>query len=338
MQVMAKKKVKKVVMLGTGGTIAGTALNPEDTLGYASAQLGIGQLAAAIPALQTLQSAQDFELVSEQVAQLDSKDMSHAVWQALAGRVSHHLTQADVRGVVITHGSDTMEETAYFLQAVLPTELIARKPVVLTCAMRPATFVRADGPRNLHDALVVATCAGACGVVAVCAGRVHTALALQKVHPTRLDAFDSGEAGPIGMVSGNVVNLEGNWPVPLVEYAKCDIKKIATFAHWPRVEIVMSHAGASELTVQALLARRDLAPGDWVRGIVVAGTGNGTLNHALEAALLQAQRAGVRVVRSTRCPYGQVQSSPGNPLADSAGLSPVKARIALMLELLAEED
>ena len=337
MQAMLLKKIKKIVLLGTGGTIAGTAKTPQDDLGYTAAQLGVEQLVAAVPALQNLLDGHGAALVCEQVAQVDSKDMDFAIWQALAARVCHHLAQADVQGVVITHGSDTLEETAFFLHAALPAELVAAKPVVLTCAMRPASSAQADGPQNLQDALAVALCAGACGVVAVCAGKIHTALAVQKVHPTRLDAFDSGDAAPLGSVAGTNVSLEENWPISLVGYAKLDIKKIANTAHWPRVEIVMSHAGASALMVQALMAQGGLAPWQKLRGIVVAATGNGAVHQALEAALLQAQRAGVRVLRSTRCAYGQVQSPPGNPIPDSAGLSPVKARIALMLELIAAE-
>ena len=341
MQAMLLKKVKKIVLLGTGGTIAGTAKTPQDDWGYAAAQLGVEQLVAAVPALQNLLDGHGAALVCEQVAQVDSKDMDFAIWQALAARVCHHLAQADVQGVVITHGSDTLEETAFFLHAALhaalPAELVAAKQVVLTCAMRPASSAQADGPQNLQDALAVALCAGACGVVAVCAGKIHTALAVQKVHPTRLDAFDSGDAAPLGSVAGTNVSLEENWPISLVGYAKLDIKKIANTAHWPRVEIVMSHAGASALMVQALMAQGGLAPWQKLRGIVVAATGNGTVHQALEAALLQAQRSGVRVLRSTRCAYGQVQSPPGKPIPESAGLSPVKARIALMLELIGED-
>ncbi len=331
MQVMLPKKIKKVVLLGTGGTIAGTSANVEDNLGYTAAQLGVAQLLAAIPDLQSLPC----EVVREQVAQLDSKDMGFAVWKSLANRVNHFLAQDDVQGVVITHGTDTLEETAFFLQLVLPALLLADKPVVLTCAMRPATSAETDGPQNLRDAIAVATEPGACGVVAVCAGKIHGAVEVQKVHPHRLDAFDSGDTGPIGRVGRNGLQLERNWPSAPVKYKKSDIKNIANVTQWPRVEIVMNHVGSGALMVEALLNHSHSAPAHGVRGIVVAATGNGSLHRDLESALLQAQKAGVRVVRSTRCAYGQVQSVPGNPIPDSQGLSPVKARIAMMLELMA---
>ncbi|WP_426146282.1 asparaginase [Polaromonas sp. DSR2-3-2] len=311
-------KRRKLVILGTGGTIAGKAAHAADNIGYTAAQVGIDQLLAAIPGL-----AGSGLIVSEQVSQIDSKDMSFDVWAQLAARVRHFLADDDVQGIVITHGTDTLEETAYFLQsACQPT-----KPVVLTCAMRPATALAPDGPQNVMDAVAVARHPGACGVVAVCAGTIHSALDVQKVHPYKLDAFSSGDAGPVGYVEECKLRLLRNWPIPHAGIASIAIENIAI---WPRVEIVMSYAGASALMVQALVDQG-------VRGLVVAGTGNGTIHGDLQAGLLNAQAAGVRVVRSTRCPDGRVLPLPGNTIADSQGLSPVKARIALMLDLVAKD-
>ncbi len=314
---------KKIVILGTGGTIAGTAASASEHIGYTAAQLGIAQLVAAVPAL----ASGPCDLLTEQLAQVDSKDMDFDIWTRLALRVSHHLAQADVQGIVITHGTDTLEETAWFLQALLAPA----KPVVLTCAMRPATALAPDGPQNLLDAVVVAAHPGARGVLAVCAGVVHAAQEVQKVHTYRLDAFSSGDAGPLAYVEPGGLRVLRNWPVALSDKAQAAIKNIATLRpgqHWPRVDIVWSHAGADGAVVRALVA-------DGVQGLVVAGTGNGSLHHALESALLQAQAAGVRVVRATRCLEGRVLSRPGEALADSQGLSPVKARISLLLALLA---
>ena len=314
---------KTIVILGTGGTIAGTAASASDHIGYTAGQLGIAQLVAAVPAL----AAGPCDLLTEQLAQVDSKDMNFEIWTRLAARVSHHLAQADVQGIVITHGTDTLEETAWFLQALLAPD----KPVVLTCAMRPATALAPDGPQNLLDAVAVAMHPGAGGVLAVCAGVVHGALEVQKVHTYRLDAFSSGDSGPLAYVEQGVLRLLRNWPVALVGHAQGAIKNIAVLQpgqHWPRVDIVTSHAGADGAVVRALVT-------DGVQGLVVAGTGNGSLHHALELALLQAQAAGVRVLRATRCLEGRVLSRPGDALADSQGLSPVKARISLLLTLLA---
>lgn len=313
---------QNIVILGTGGTIAGRAASVSDNIGYTAAQVGVADLLAAIPAL-----TQAGVVLTEQVAQIDSKDMTFAVWSQLAARVSHYLGQPDIRGIVITHGTDTLEETAFFLQ----TLLAPAKPVVLTCAMRPATALVPDGPQNLLDAVAVARHVGAQGVVAVCAGVIHGAADVQKVHTYRLDPFSSGDAGPIGYVEEGAVRLLRNWPEPHAGYAQAAIKNIANLAgpaDVPRVEIVMNHAGASGAIVQALQAQG-------VQGLVVAGTGNGSLHHELEAALLKAQAAGVKVVRASRCLNGRVLPTSADQIPDSEGLSPVKARIKLILQLLA---
>ena len=328
---MFSKKINTtVVVLGTGGTIAGTSGTAGDNIGYTAAQVSVAQLLAAMPALAQLPCT----VLAEQVAQVDSKDMEYAVWQALAARVRHFLALPEVQGVVITHGTDTLEETAYFLHAVLPPDVLARKPVVLTCAMRPSTAMAPDGPQNLRDAFAVALADGACGVLAVCAGTVHCAVDVQKVHPYRLDAFNSGDAGPLGFVEENCVRLTRNWSFSYVSIQQFAMINVANVTHWPRVEIVVSHAGARGAMVDALLAQGAGDNRDPVRGIVVAATGNGTVHHALEAALVRAQAAGIKVVRATRCTEGRVLPVAHRMFPDSHGLSPVKARIALMLSLL----
>jgi L-asparaginase len=304
---------RRIVVLGTGGTIAGRAASARDNLGYRAAEVGVADLVRGL-------GADGVEVHAEQVAQIDSKDMEFAVWLALAQRCAHWLAQEDVAGIVVTHGTDTMEETAFFLQSVLAPA----KAVVLTGAMRPATSASADGPQNLADALAVALTPGAHGVSVAFAGAVHGAADVMKVHNYRADAFSSGDAGAIGYVEeGRLRQLRG-WPQDACRRA---VAALPPAAQWPRVEIVMNHAGASGAIVRALA-------GDGVQGLVVAGTGNGTLHHALEDALLQAQRAGVAVRRSSRCPEGAVIPQAGDRLPVAPGLSPVKARIALILELM----
>jgi L-asparaginase len=304
-----------VVILGTGGTIAGTAASAADNVGYTAAQLGVASLVAAVPAL----AGQAIE--AEQVAQLDSKDMDFATWQRLAQRVAFHLARADVAGIVITHGTDTLEETAWFLQRVLAPA----KPVVLTAAMRPATSLQTDGPQNLLDAVAVARHPQARGVVAVLAGAVHAAAHVRKARNYRVDAFGSGDAGPVAWVEEGRLRVVGAWPagdgLGLAVVA-------APVATWPRVEIVINHAGADGAIVDALVALG-------ARGIVAAGTGNGTLHHALEAALRAAQAQGVCVLRATRCAEGAVVGEPAGALPSAGALSPVKARVELLLTLLA---
>lgn len=314
---------EKIVVLGTGGTIAGTAASAQDTIGYTAAQVGIGALLDAVPGLA--QAAGTAQLVSEQVAQIDSKDMDEDVWKALALRCAAHLADPGVRAVLVTHGTDTLEETAWFLHRVLAGA--RHKPVVLVSAMRPATATAPDGPQNLLDAVAVAAAPGAHGVVAVAAGEIHGAHGVRKVHPQRLHAFDSGEAGPLGWVEQGSVRLAGGWPAA-AESADSALQAVARATTWPRVEIVLSHAGATGRAVELLAA-------DGVDGIVVAATGNGTLHHRLQAALEQAQAGGTAVRVSTRCPLGRVLPRPDGTLPDARGMGPVKARVDLLLELLA---
>lgn len=304
---------RKIVILGTGGTIAGIA-TPEG-VGYRAAQLGVDQLVAAVPALAAL------PIECEQVAQIDSKDMDHATWQRLAQRVAAHLARDAVQGVVITHGSDTLEETAYFLHRVLAPA----KPVVLTAAMRPATAPDADGPQNLLDAVSVARSAQARGVCAVMAGSVFHPQGLRKAHTQRLDAFEGGEAGPIGRIDGGALRCDHPWP----QGEALGLAVIAGDAiAWPRVEIVLNHAGADGRIVDALL-------GQGIDGLVVAGTGNGTVSAALEQAVARAKTAGLQVLRSSRCARGPVFATSDDALnAVGAELSAAQSRVALLLELL----
>ncbi|MBK6999656.1 MAG: asparaginase [Rhodoferax sp.] len=326
---------KKIVFLGTGGTIAGTAASAVDNVGYTAAQLNVDQLLVCIPALPD--TLGECTAVFEQVMQIDSKDMGWPQWLALVRRVCHYLTMPDVAAIVVTHGTDTLEETAFFLSQVLPRDGLACKSVVLTCAMRPASSLAADGPQNLLDAVVVARSQAAHGVLVVCAGGVHAAHAVQKVHPYRLNAFDSGDAAALAYVEEGAVRWVQRCPQSDRNTAFTpELLERWSQGPWPRVEIVMNYVGATGATVRALCVEpSDSSPA--VQGIVVAGTGNGTLHHDLEAALWQAQRQGVKVVRATRCPQGCVVPGAGSDAAlpHAQGLSAVKARIALMLDIMA---
>lgn len=307
---------RTVVILGTGGTIAGTAGSATDNVGYSAAQLRVQALVAAVPPLAGLR------VECEQVAQLDSKDMSHELWLLLAQRVALHLARADVAGVVITHGTDTLEETAYFLHRVLAPA----KPVVMTAAMRPATSLLADGPQNLLDAVTVARLPDASGVLVVLAGRVHAGGEVHKVHSYRLDAFDAGDAGPIGVIEEGRLRRFRAWPSG---QAFGLAALVQSPDRWPQVAVLLSHAGADGTVVQALLERG-------VKGIVVAGTGNGTLHTSLEAALARAAAHGVSVMRVSRCPFGGVVGTSGSALPALALLAAPQARIELMLQLMGQ--
>lgn len=313
MQASSGNQADRVVILATGGTIAGTASHATEALDYRAAQLSIRELLDGVPDLA------DRSFDTEQLAMIDSKDMSHAVWSALAGRVAWHLARTNVAGVVVTHGTDTLEETAYLLQRVLAPD----KPVVLTAAMRPATSLQSDGPQNLLDAVTLATEPGASGVLVVLAGRVHAALDVRKTHTYRLDAFGSGDAGPLAMIEAGRLRRFREWPSGSALGAE-----LAQTEHWPRVEIVTSHAGADGSLVDALVAHG-------IDGIVAAGTGNGSLHQDLEAALRRAMAQGVAVRCTTRVPEGVVRLTAADALPVSPAASPQQARVELMLELLA---
>ena len=304
-----------VVIIGTGGTIAGTAARADDHVGYRSGALTAQDLLASVPAL----AGQPIE--AETLARLDSSDMDHATWAVLRDRAAAHLARPEVVGVVVTHGTDTLEETAYFLHRTLE----APKAVVLTAAMRPATAPSADGPQNLLDAVTVARLAGARGVLAVLAGRVHAGAELRKLHGWRVDAFGSGDAGPVAVVEDGQVRPFRDWPEATLHRAA---RRLPATSDWPVVEIVTSHAGARARTLEVLVAAG-------AAGIVIAGTGNGSVHRELAEAARRAIVARVPVRRASRCLLGGVVGEPADALPSTGTLTPVQARIELMLDLLA---
>lgn len=331
----------KIVILGTGGTIAGQAESSTQGVGYKAGQLSVAGLLAAVPDLSQLAAGRaGAELDAVQLAQIDSKDVDWLVWRSLLRAVKLALDDAGTQALVITHGTDTLEETAWLLQAVLQPA----KPVVLTCAMRPATSLQADGPQNLRDAVAVAA-GGRAGVWVVAAGEVQLAREVLKVHPYRLNALRSYEGGPCAYVEEGLVRWLGcaaperpRWPVSRLE-------QLLACEELPWVEILQSGALQSARAVQALVAAG-------VQGLVVAGTGNGTIHQAMEQALLLAKAQGVNVWCTTRCLEGRLvgQGVP-EPLSvgdeieahrinagsasrlDAVLLPPSKARIAMMLSL-----
>jgi L-asparaginase len=304
-----------VVVLGTGGTIAGAALQPQDHVGYKAGARTPAELVGAVPAL----AGQRLELHS--LAQLDSCDMDHATWVRLAQALMQHLARPDVAGVVVTHGTDTLEETAFFLHHTVA----AHKPVVLTAAMRPATAPSADGPQNLLDSVTLAQAAGARGVLVMFGGTVFAGAEIRKLHGYRTDAFSSGDAGPLALMEDGRLRRFRDWPD--VQAAWCAALEVDP-ALWPVVEIVTSHAGARGASIDALVAAG-------ARGLVIAGTGNGSVHTGLLAAARRAQAAGVKLLRSSRCIAGGVVGEPAEALPSAGSLTPAQARVRLLLELLA---
>lgn len=317
-----------VVVLGTGGTIAGTAPSATQHVGYQAGVLGAEALLAAVPALQGL------PLEAHTLARLDSSDMDHATWAALAASAAQHLARPEVAGVVVTHGTDTLEETAYFLHRTVATQTAtSSKALVLTAAMRPATALSPDGPQNLFDAVSLA---GGCsaggsvggrarGVLVVMGGVVYAGADLRKLHGYRVAAFSGGDAGPVALIEDGEVRSLRPWPASARHAAAA---RLGDPAGWPLVDVVVSHAEADGRVIDALVASGS-------RGIVIAGTGNGSVHRSLRAAAQRALAQGVRVVRASRCWEGGVVGQEPGALPSYGALTPVQARIELMLDLRA---
>lgn len=328
MQEKNQKTIKNVVVLGLGGTIAGLAAQSDDNVNYQAGQVSVADLLAGLGSsmAQSLNQA-GIEVITEQVAQLDSKDMSFQVWQQLMQRVHFYLSQPEVVGLVITHGTDTLEETAYFLHRTVH----ATKPIVLTCAMRPASALHADGPQNLRDAILLAQQSQLQAVVVACDGAVHSAQDVQKDHPYRTAAFSSRDNGVLAWIEESEIRQVRAWPVADNRPEKAIQKLLDTSIelNWPRVEIVMNYAGCDGALVQALLH-----PQYQLQGCVVAGTGNGTLSQGLIAQLKNARQQGVKVWACSRCALGRVVGNVSEGVDEVIGLSAVKARVELILQLL----
>ncbi|HXZ10566.1 MAG TPA: asparaginase [Paraburkholderia sp.] len=311
----------RIAVLATGGTIAGSAADATNTAGYQAGVVGVERLLDAVPVLSTLA-----QIHAEQVASIDSKDMALALWTSLAQRVNALLSTDEIDGVVITHGTDTLEETAYLLHLTVKSS----KPVVLTAAMRPASALSADGPLNLVNAVTVAASPAAHGqgVLVAFNNRIHSARDVVKTSTFAVDAFQSPEVGALGWVQDGRVEFQRSVVRPHTVATEFVIG-----TSWPAVDIVTSYAGASRVAVDALV-------GAGVRGIVVAGTGNGSIHASIQQALADAVAQGVAVVRSSRVGSGHVMRNGAAPdealgFVTANGLNPYKARVLLMLTLAA---
>jgi len=307
----------RIAVLATGGTIAGAAPDAASTAGYQAGALGVNFLLDAVPALASVA-----RIDAEQVASIDSKDLALPLWNTLAARIDALMADPAIDGIVITHGTDTLEETAYALHLVVTGD----KPVVLTAAMRPATALSSDGPLNLLNAVTVAAHPDARGqgVLVAFNNRIHGARDVVKTSTYAVDAFQSPELGALGWVQDGRVEFARR-------VTRARDAQLAIAAAWPPVEIVASYAGVTRTAVDALVAAG-------VRGLVVAGTGNGSIHATLQAALVDAVNAGVAVVRASRVGSGHVMRN-GAANDDALGfvsagsLSPFKARVLLMLAL-----
>jgi L-asparaginase len=311
---------RRVVVLATGGTIAGAAASDVQA-GYTSGQVGVDQLLAAVPQAQKLAV-----LRGEQVANIGSQDMNDEVWLTLARRINALTALPDVDGVVVTHGTDTIEETAYFLNLVVRS----RKPVVMTAAMRPATALSADGPLNFYNAVAVAAHPEAAGrgVLVVINDWIHGASSLTKTSTTAVQTFLSPLWGLIGTVAyGEIEFFRGPVGRNTVE-TEFSLDGVASL---PRVDVIMAHENMDGALIEAAVAAG-------ARGLVIAGVGNGNMTAAALAALAAQAKKGVVCVRASRVATGRVSRNVEVDddklgLVASMGLNPQKARVLLRLAL-----
>lgn len=309
-----KAALPRVLLLATGGTIAGSADN-RGSGAYNSGAIGAQQLISSVAGLGDLAS-----LTAEQVASIGSQDMSDEIWFKLAHRIQEALDKGEADSIVITHGTDTMEETAFFLSLVLKTD----KPVVLVGSMRPATGLGADGPANIYQAVQVAVDkqSKGRGVLVVMNDQIDSARGVTKTHSTSVQTMQSPNLGSQGYVDlGHVRFVKPAAPGQLFTLPKA--------APLPRVEIIYSHSNMDASQIEHAIA-------DKAKGIVLAGMGDGNTSKAALAALEKAASQGIVVVRSTRVSKGyvnrdvEVDDSKSGFVA-SMDLNPQKARVLTQL-------
>ena len=320
-----RAELPTVVVLATGGTIAGAAASDVQA-GYTSGQVGVKQLLDAVPQAKKLAN-----LRGEQVANIGSQDMNDEVWLKLATRTNELLAMPDVAGVVITHGTDTIEETAYFLNLVVSSS----KPVVLTAAMRPSTALSADGPLNFYNAVAVAANPKAAnhGVLVVVNDWIHGASSLTKASTTAVQTFLSPLSGLIGTVAYGESEF---YRLPVGKNTVNSVFRVSQSTVMPRVDIIMAHENMDGAMIDAAVAAGS-------KGLVIAGVGNGNLTAPALAALARHAKKGIVCVRSSRVATGQVgrkvevDDDKYNFVA-SLGLNPQKSRVLLRLALAETSD
>jgi L-asparaginase len=319
------QKLPTVVVLATGGTIAGAAATDVQA-SYSSGQVGVDQLIAAVPQAKKIAT-----LRGEQISNIGSQDMNDEVWLKLANRINELVAMPDVSGVVITHGTDTIEETAYFLNLVVKST----KPVVLTASMRPSTALSADGPLNYFNAVAVAADKDAAGrgVLVVVNDWIHGASSLTKTSTTSVQTFMSPLSGLIGTIAYGVPEW---YRQPVGKNTSASEFSVDKNTKLPRVDIIMATENMDGALINAAAAAG-------AKGIVIAGVGNGNMTKtALDALAAQAKK-GIVCVRSSRVATGQVGrgvevNDDSLGFVASLGHNPQKARVLLRLALLKTSD
>ena len=319
------KKLPHIVILATGGTIAGSA-ESQTSVGYTSGAVTVDALIGAVPTLKDIA-----RISGVQISSIGSQDMSDEIWLKLAAAINTILAADTVDGVVITHGTDTMEETAYFLQLTVKSA----KPVVLTGSMRPSTALSADGPLNIYNAVAIAgdPAAKGRGVLVAANDDIHCAREITKVNTTDVQTFMSPGYGLIGTtLYGKQTFFRG----PYRRHTTGSEFSVEGMKSLPRVDILYAHANMSADLIDAAVKMG-------AKGIVMAGVGDGNMTTQAVEALARAVKAGVVCVRGSRVPTGHTwRNSEINDdkygFVAAGELLPSKARVLLMLALTKTKD
>ena len=322
--VNAQKK-PTVYVLATGGTIAGQGAT-NVAAGYKAGVISVDQLLSAVPGLDDIAT-----IKAEQVANIGSQDMNDEVWLKLAKRVNELVKQDDVDAIVITHGTDTQEETAYFLNLTVKSD----KPVILVGSMRPSTALGADGPRNIYTSVACAIDpqSRGRGVMVVMDDKILGADDLSKTNTLYVETFQNPNYGPLGLVYNGKPIYTRQSVKRHTLHSEFDVTNLDKL---PRVEVILSYSNATDLFVEAALKAH-------VKGIVVAGVGNGNMTTKMQDALAAGVKKGLAVVRSSRImtgPTAQWDEVDDDKLGFSASwyINPYRSRVLLMLALTKTND
>lgn len=319
-----KKAKSRIAILGTGGTIAGFIDSTIATTGYTAGAIDIDVLIKAVPQIRDLA-----DISWEQIANIDSSNMCDEIWLRLAKKIAKLFAEG-IDGMVITHGTDTMEETAYFLNLTIKSD----KPVVLVGAMRPSTAISADGPKNLYNAvaLVANKEAKNKGVMVAINDKILSARGVVKTHSLNVDAFSSPDFGDLGYIVDGKVFFYNNVTKAHTKNAPFDVSKLTSL---PKVDILYSYSNdGSGVAAKALFEHG-------TKGIVVAGSGAGSIHKNQKDVLKELLKKGLKVVVSSRVVAGCVAVSDSDEklgFISAEDLNPQKARVLLMLALTKTSD
>lgn len=315
--------MKNIVIVATGGTIAGSGKVGKAT-NYHAGKIDINEIIDSIPMINEVANLRAIQLFN-----VDSNEMDEVHWLKLAKEINELVNREDVDGIVVTHGTDTLDETAYFLNLTIHTY----KPVVLTGAMRPASATSADGPINLYQAVCLASCDDALGhgVMAVFSSTIYSGRDIQKISNFKTDAFDQKDFGCLGYMNDDKVSMFSR---TFKKHTLQSVFSDRTIDFLPAVGIVYYYAGAK---VEILTEMAKLH-----EGIVIIGSGSGNYSKAWLTEIKRLHKEGTVFVRASRVNHGMVHASdvfdPDNICVPSNTLSGQKARVLLMLALSQTKD